>query len=461
MSLLDDLLAATEGVASLPPEVEAAASSHLVDIVGVAFAAARTSAGAPWRRYAGTIAVGGCGSSVIGTGTTAPAADAALVNGGLMHSLEYDDTHTGAIAHGSAVLASTAIAVGEAEGRTGRAVLAAYAVWYEVLIRLGLSAAGGFQARGFQLTSVGGALCAAGIAATLKGLDRGGVANAVGIALSQASGVFAFLSNGATVKSMHPGWAAHSGIKAAEMAAAGLTGPDRHFDDPFGLFRVFAGDAEGADRFAGHVADLGHRWHLPEVAFKFVPCCHYIHPFVEAARELTRDGPRAEAIGAIRLFVPEGAAPIVCDPWDAKCRATGHAARWSLPVVVAMQIVDGAVGLESFERAPRQGVFDLADRTTWRPLENSRFPERFDARIEIDGPGGDTRTLRIDDVYGNASRPPSEAAILAKFHDNLGPMVDPGRASRLAGALRGMGGLDDLGPVRALLAGISALEAQE
>lgn len=460
MSLVQDILVAAEAVDALPPEVEASASAHLLDIVGVACAAARTSAGAPWMRYAATQADRGDESSVIGTGATAPAAEAALVNGGMMHSLEFDDTHTGAIAHGSAVLASTALAVGEAEGRSGRAVLTAYATWYELLIRLGLSAAGGFQARGFQLTSVGGAMCAAGIAASLKGLDRSGVANAVGIALSQASGVFAFLSNGATVKSMHPGWAAHAGIKAAELAAAGLTGPDRPFDDTFGLFRVFAGDDDGADRFARHVGDLGRRWHLPDVAFKFLPCCHYIHPFVEAARELTEGGLRSDAIEAVRLHVPAGAASIVCDPWDAKCRSAGHAARWSLPIVVAMQIVDGDVGLESFERAPDPAVFELAARMTWQPLEGSRFPERFDAMIEIDGSDGKGRSLRIEDVYGNASRPPSDTAIRDKFRGNLGRMADPASIDRLADTLREVAGLSDLSPVRTLLAGLSAKETQ-
>lgn len=460
MTLLNDLLGRTSAIDSLPAEIEASAADHMLDIVGVAVAAARDSNGAPWLRYGASVALDGGESLLIGLGRSAPAAEAALVNGGLMHSLEYDDTHTGGIAHGSAVLASTALAVGEAEGRSGREVLLAYAVWYEVLIRLGLSAAGGFQKRGFQFTSVGGTLCAAGIAATLKGLDQGGTANALGIALSQASGVFAFLSNGATVKSMHPGWAAQSGIKAADLARAGLTGPDRPFDDTFGLFRVFSGDAEASKRFATHLDDLGRRWHLPDVAFKFLPCCHYIHPFVEAAQELAADGLQPDDIAALRFHVPQGAASIICEPWAEKCRAEGHAARWSLPVVVAMQLVGRHVGVGSFQSAPAAGVHDLAGRSDWRPLADSRFPDRFDALLEIELRNGSTRALRIADVYGNASRPPSEAAIRDKFRENLGGLADGGRAERLADTLRHMGRLPDLRPIRAQLSDIFAREAQ-
>lgn len=460
MSLMRDLQAAIDAIERLPAGVEAAAANHILDITGVAVAAACGENGAAWLRYGEGVIRHDGESTLIGTEWAAPAAEAALVNGGLMHSLEYDDTHTGAIAHGSSVLASTALAVGEAEGNSGREVLHAYAVWYEVLIRLGLSSAGDFQKRGFQLTSVGGALCAAGIAAMLKRLDKNGIAMAVGIALSQASGVFAFLSNGATVKSMHPGWAAHCGIKAAELAKAGITGPDKPFEDTFGLFRVFAGDAEASGRFKAHVADLGERWHLPDVAFKFLPCCHYIHPFVEAAADLSKDGLRSDEIESLHFHVPGGAAPIICEPWEEKCRAAGHSARWSLPVVTAMQLVQGRVDLASFEAEAPAEVYALAARSTWGPLKDSGFPRRFDAALEIASHNGETRLLRIDDVYGNASRPPSKEAILDKFRRNMRGFMDDDAILGLADALNGIGTLPDLSNLGELLRNTAAKEAK-
>jgi len=93
---------------------------------------------------------------VFGSDRTASADVAALINGGLIHSLEYDDTHTGSIVHGSAVLAAVALAVGQSLGSSGPQVLAAYARGWEVFVRLGLAAPGAFQREGFQITSVGG-----------------------------------------------------------------------------------------------------------------------------------------------------------------------------------------------------------------------------------------------------------------------------------------------------------------
>lgn len=458
MTLLADLLARIEAIGDLPKEVEDCAASHILDITGVGVAGATTQIGAPWMAYADTVTQAAGPSTILGRPGGAHPAEAALVNGGLMHSLEYDDTHTGSIVHGSAVLASTALAAAEAEGSGGRDMLRAYVIWYEVLIRLGLSAVGGFQNRGFQLTPVGGTLCAAGIAASLRGLDRDRTAAAVGIALSQASGVFAFLSNGATVKSMHPGWAAHSGIKAAELAAAGITGPDRPLEDPFGLFNVFAGDPDAADRFRGLLGDLGQTWHLLAAAYKFLPCCHYIHPFVEAAGRLRNEGVRPGDIETIRFGVPAGAAAIICEPWNDKCCAQGHQARWSLPVVTAMMLIDGMVGLDGFERAPAPGVHDLAARSNWEALADSAFPAKLDARLGLLLRSGAVREARVDDVYGNASRPPSPAAIEEKFETNMSRLAAPRDVTRLSEALRGIAQAPHLGSVTRLLRAASERE---
>lgn len=422
MTMLATILDRIAAVHSLPVRVADVALLHLADAVGVGHAAAGSPIGAAWRKHGQMVAMGGA-ASIFGQAQGTRPADAALVNGGLIHSLEYDDTHTGSIVHGSAVLAPTALAVAEAAGASGVAMLRAYALWYEVMIRMGLAAAGGFQGRGFQLTSVGGALCAAGIAAELRGMGKAGQMAAIGIALSQASGVFEFLTNGSTVKSMHPGWAAHSGIIAAELASAGLTGPETAIEGRFGLFRVFAGDEGAAARFAELLKDLGQVWYLEQAAYKFHPCCHYIHPFIEAAGILADKGVTADAVTQMEFGVPAGAAAIICEPWEAKTRAKAHAARWSLPVCVAMRLADGPIALAGFEGEPGGAAAALAARSHWVPLENARFPERFEARIRVTLRDGRVLEQDIDDVYGNASRPASRADIAAKFEANLARLV--------------------------------------
>lgn len=106
----------------LPENVALAARLHLLDACGVGLASAGSPVGAAYRGLALEVAKGGA-ATVFGQASGATSADAALINGGLIHSLEFDDTHTASIAHGSAVIAAAALAVGEAQGSSGAALL--------------------------------------------------------------------------------------------------------------------------------------------------------------------------------------------------------------------------------------------------------------------------------------------------------------------------------------------------
>jgi 2-methylcitrate dehydratase PrpD len=396
---------------------------HLLDAIGVALASVGTGVGAPYLRTAANL--GGAGAaSILGSSATRDAATAALLNGGLIHGLEFDDTHIGSIVHGSAVLAPAALAVAQESDAKGEDLLRAYILGWEILVRMGLAAPGAFQARGFQITSVGGTLVAALQAAELLGLDENRTVAALGIALSQASGVFEFLTNGSSVKSMHPGWAAHAGVVAAHLAAAGLTGPETALDGRMGLFKQFTNDGAGAvERFAASLATLGRRWHILEAAYKFLPCCHYLHPYVEALDQL--DSVVAADIHTVHCLVTPGAAQIICEPWSRKqAPATGHEARWSLPIVVAARLVDGAIGHATFATPPSAPVRDLATRVTWSRLQPSAFPQRFEAEVTVKLREGGERYCRIDDVFGSHARPAGADQVEAKFRANAALCLD-------------------------------------
>ena len=425
----------------VPSDVLAVAKLHLLDALGVGLAAASVEAGRPWRAAIGAVAgTGAC--SVLGTGRTGAPEGAALVNGGLIHSLEYDDTHTGSIVHGSALLAPVALAAAQDSGRSGAELLGAFIRGWEAFIRIGLASPGGFQAQGFQVTSVGGALVGALVAAELYALAEDDTVHALGIALSQASGVFEFLTNGSSVKAMHPGWAAHAGVMAAKLARAGLRGPETALEGKHGLFRRFAADADAAARLDAQLADLGSVWRLREAAFKLYPCCHYLHPFVEAGARLRTAGLDPAAIADVLCRIAAGAAPIVCEPWSGKQAAQAHAARWSLPVAVAGGLVLGGVDLDTFEQPLPDPVRDLAARTRWEPLPDACFPDRFEAELTVTLVDGTVHEVRIDDVYGNAGRPAADADVRAKFHANAGRQLD---ADAVAALEQAVARIDDTG----------------
>ena len=396
---------------------------------GVGLAAASLEQGRPYRTF--LTSRSGPVSALTGARSTDPA-EVALVNGGLIHAIEYDDTHTASIIHGSAVLAPAALAAAQACGATPQTAIRAYLLGYETLIRMGLAAPGAFQARGFQATSVAGALAAALVAADILGASEDQRVHAMGIALSQSSGVFEFLTNGSTVKSLHPGWAAHAGVMAARMAISGLTGPETALEGARGLFASFAGEAGASDRLADLMGDFGARWRIEDVAFKFLPCCHYLHPFVEAAGELAAQGVTPERIGALVLRIAPGAAPIVCEPWAGKLAPPdGHAARWSLPVTVAARLVEGRIDHQTFGQAPGDAVKALAARCRHEALEPNHFPNAFEAEIEAHLTDGAVATARVADVFGNAGRPAAQTDVRAKFRANAGRVLDEAAAAAL------------------------------
>src|SRR5262249_50312064 len=148
-----------------------------------------------------------------------------------------------------------------------------------------------------------------------------------------------------------------------------------------GLFRQFAGDAEAASRFAADIATLGEAWYLPQAAFKFYPCCHYIHPFLEAL-ELALEQAPGVAVETIVCEVPPGAAPLISEPWSRRLMPqSGHDARYSLPIVLAARLVDGAVTPATFVGVPRAEIMARAACISARAMRDAQFPERFEARL--------------------------------------------------------------------------------
>jgi 2-methylcitrate dehydratase PrpD len=435
---------------TLPAEVIRCAQLHLADAIGVGLAASRSLIGVPYSRL--VEADRGGAASLLNANVGVPPSDAAMINGGLIHSLEYDDTHTASVVHGSAVIAAAALAVGESVGASGQKLLGAFVRGWEVLIRLGAAAAGKYQANGFQITPVGGTIAAALVASDLMKLDEDRTVAAVGISLSQASGVFEFLTNGSSVKSLHPGWAAHSGIIAAQLAQYGMTGPETALEGRFGLFRVFAGDSDASGRFHELVESIGKRWYLLDAAFKFFPCCHYIHPFLEAVRTLSGEGIMPDQVAKVICMVPSGAATIICEPWDLKLNPpTPHAARWSLPIVMAEQWLEGTVTLRTFERTSSKKVRDLASRMVWEPLPNAEFPEKFGAKVSCHLRDGGVRSIRFDDVYGNVSRPAKPDEVWKKFRSNAELVFSSEDVEQLETVLLQSGELQHLGTLTAVL----------
>src|SRR4051812_7804895 len=145
--------------AAPPAEARAVAARAFLDTVGVALAGAIEPAALIVQRV---VEHDGPGAhAILGTARRASAANAALANGTAAHALDYDDMCFVSLAHPSAPLVPAALAAAESEGLSGRAVLDAYVVGFEIEARLGRLMNPRHYQRGWHCTSTLGALGAA------------------------------------------------------------------------------------------------------------------------------------------------------------------------------------------------------------------------------------------------------------------------------------------------------------
>lgn len=401
--------------AKVTEQVMTAARLHFIDAVCVGIAGSR------WGSATGVVELRTSEgpSAILGTNRSTTPEMAALINGSLIHSLEYDDTHTESVVHGSSVVAPVALAVAQQQGSSITDMLSAFAVGWELLIRMGLSDPGALQRRGFQVTPAAGVFAAASVSAGLTGDDPDTYARALSIAGSMASGTLAPAKRGDSAKAVQPGWAGHGGILAADLARVGISGPVDVFEGPLGFFELYGGRDRGTE-FMELCQEVGDEWLLPAAAFKLYPCCHYLHPFIEAALSLRGAISNHSEVSQVTCWVPEPVISIVAEPWEERSTPqTTQEARWSLPYVLATAMIDGTVDLDTFRGQPREDVIDFAQRISYQAWTDSGFPQVFPAKIVASMTDGVTVEFVVDDVKGNSDRAFSEEDVYRKARANL------------------------------------------
>jgi 2-methylcitrate dehydratase PrpD len=403
----------------VPAEVTQAAKLHLLDTLGCGLAAHALDV-APAAREALTESGVAGPATAIGVRGGLPSADAALINGVTCHALDYDDTHTGAIAHISVAVAPAALAAGQAAGAPGADVLAAIIGGNEIVTRLGLTVGSAFHARGFHPTSICGVFGATAAAAAVWGLDRVATVNALGIAGSMASGLLEYLADGSSTKRLHPGWAAHAGIIASRLAAHGASGPASVIEGRFGLYSAFVQRDE--TDIVAQAADLGVRWETPRIAFKPYPACHYVHASLDALAQLVAEHPLPiDDIEEIVALSTEAGVSLVLEPLADKHRPRSeYEAKFSLPYSLASLLIRGKVDVSTYTDAAiaDEDVLQLAGKVRYDVKEYPTFPQALPGGVRVKLRDGRTLQAELDHQRGGPENPMTDAQVREKFRAN-------------------------------------------
>jgi len=427
----------------LPARVADRASLLALDALGSCLASSREDFGRAVLETAERLG-GAEESTLIGRKAKVSAANAVLANATLAHGLDFDDTREDAIVHTGSVAVTTALAVGEAIGASGRAVLEALVAGVEVMCRVGLAVPGRFHARHYHPTSLAGSFAAAAVAGRLYGLDEDQLVNAFGICGSQASGIIEYLADGSWTKRLHPGWAAHAGVTAALLAHAGFTGPETVFEGAHGFYQAFAGGHDGR-RLDDLLATLGSTWELENLTFKPYPCGSIAHPYMDcAARLRDRHRIRPEDIASISCRTAEGPVPRLWEPLAAKhAPKNGYASKFSLPYLLAVILVKGRATLAEFtDEAVRDGaVLAVAGKVRYELDPSIDYPRQFIGHVAIRLRDGRLLEERQDHPRGGPDFPMTREELEAKFLGNAAVAVSGEQAQRVRRLVTEMGAL--------------------
>ena len=424
----------------------------LADAVGIAFASRHYDFAS--KSLQSLEILGSEGSaSIIGQGRTVALRDAALMNGLLIHGLDYDDTHLASVVHCSASAFPAALALAEHQQLDGQTLLLATLIAIEIDALLGTQAGGVFQQVGFHPTGVVGIFGATVAAARLLGGDEAALVRSQGVALSLSSGSMAFLDDGSWTKRLHPGWAASAALQAASLGVSGFEGPREAYGGRYGFYSLYApGTAVETETIS---TQLFTDWALRTVAIKPYPICHFNHAPVDAALCLREQyGLSPDEIESVTVLLDERQFGVVVDPIEAKrAPQSEYDAKFSVPYAVATALVQGRFGLAELEDAARlnSDVLGLAQRIHCEHDARSRYPDAFSGGVRLKTHDG--RLLEQFEAVnrGAEGRLLSAEQVHAKFMANCVLTISSERAEALWRSLQALDELEDVTDLMTLL----------
>jgi 2-methylcitrate dehydratase PrpD len=429
---------------ALSPEVRHFAKRHLLDTVGVMIAgaggevAARAEAMLTSVRPAGAVAVPG-------RARRADVLDAAFLGGTAAHGIELDDGYRqGSVHPGCAVVPSLLALAQAGEAIRGRALIEAMVAGYETVTAVGGACHPALRERGFHPTGAVAVLGAAMATSKLRGLAEAKLSHALGLAASSAAGLFAFVNGGGDIKRLHAGHAAREGLQAALLAEQGIEGPPRVLEARDGFLQAFA-SASGA-----HLPDIALPPAVPfgitDCYIKPYACCRHIQPAVEALtglladEKIATDDVRKVAVATYRI-----AAEHAHTGWD-----DFASAQLSFPYLIALALKFRTISLEHFNAQQRRdpSLAALAARleVTAPPEIDRLYPRLRPARVTLTTARG-IFTRQADEALGSRLVPLDDAALQAKFHDLVAPVLGAAAARDLAHRLWAIEDVDDVRPL--------------
>ena len=374
-------------------------------------------------------------ASVLMTGQRLPAAKAAFMNSLYGHGAELDDGNKKAMGHIGVHVIPAVFALAEKTGAGGEEVLNALAVGYEAYIRISSAAQPGMVRRGFHSTGVAGTLACAAACAKLLGLDAQGMEDAIALATTMTGGLLSYGDSRPAIKPLNPAKAAENGVFAAQLAAAGVRGPEEALEGPNGWFHAVTDHVEEA------MLQKSEHLLLHECYYKLYPSCRHTHCGIDAGIALHRQV-APENIRKVEVYIYPNAISLA---GQIRYPQNQDDTKFSIHYTMACALKNGSYGIADMDppnlSPEMRALIDKIELIPEPAMENREKGIRG-TRVVLTDEDGRQWEETVLAPKGDPEKPLSRDDILDKLKTCCGDLLSPQEQAALAEAVEKIGGAE-------------------
>jgi len=391
--------------------------------------------------------------TILATREKAAMIDAVFASAMTAHGAEINDFIPSALVQPGPAIVSAAIALAEQRRLSGKAVLKAVIVGYEIAGRLPKALGRGNLVRsGLANHGIAPTFGVAACAAALIGLPEDRIGDVLTYCSQQASGSWQWMLDVEHVEKsfVFAGMGARAGLQAALFVEHGFRGVRENLDQPTGFMNqgMFTGPNSDLDR-AYLVERLGERWEMPLTAYKKYPTGGPTQPAVEGLLRLLPELDK-DRISSVRIEMP--------GRWQAFRDAAMPAL--NLRYLTAIILIDRKldfVSAQSLERmhgdAQVRALMAKVDVAHDPAQEAGPGQERVEsARVIVTDLDGTRREAFVPYVTGFPSHPMSKAEVEEKARGLLTPTLGRDRTEALIRQVWDLDNMPNAGDLSAMIA---------
>lgn len=413
----------------LDETVRLEAKKRLIDSLGCAIGAFRENPVKVARTVVESSHSGNA-STLLGRRTKTTSDMAAFVNGIMIRYFDYNDTYLSKEpAHPSDNI-SACLAVAEQEGTSGKEMLTAMVVAYEIQCRL--CDAADIRHRGWDHVCYG--LVSSALAAgKLMDLPRQKLTHAVNISLNAHIAMRQVRAGELSEwKGASFANAARNAVFSATLAGHGMTGPSPIFEGEMGFFKQVSGPfVLDVDGFGGRNGSFK----LPDTYIKYFPAEYHAQSAIWAALEARKKTGSMDRVSEVEVDTHEAGYTILSKDKEKWAPSTKETADHSLPYMVGMALLRGKVDNSTYSAKNIADPKNLAFLKRIKVKEDSEltamYPKHIANRVTLKLRDGSKVSVQVDDPKGHPNNPMSKEEVELKFSNLTAKFLDKGQARQI------------------------------